>query len=228
MKRFSNVLLIADAALESSEAMERAVAFALNNQASLTLVDIVDDVSAEMQLAATALSGEELSEIMVSDKREQLEKIVNATEAKGVDIEVKVLVGKPFLETIRQVLQHKHDLVIKCVETSKRSGAGAFGSTDMHLIRKCPCPVWMIKNQEQRHKLDVRQAIERRLTTITKRERQVLDRVVAGKSNKAIAFELNLSHRTVEVHRSHVMEKMQARSLAELVKLMQDVIKKEQ
>ena len=161
MKRFSNVLLIADAALESSEAMERAVAFALNNQASLTLVDIVDDVSAEMQLAATAPSGEELSEIMVSDKREQLDKIVNATEAKGVDIEVKVLVGKPFLEIIRQVLQHKHDLVIKCVETSKRSGAGAFGSTDMHLIRKCPCPVWMIKHPDHKRYSSILAAVDR-------------------------------------------------------------------
>ena len=47
MKIFSNVLLIADAALENSKALERAVAFALNNQASLTLIDIVDDISAE-------------------------------------------------------------------------------------------------------------------------------------------------------------------------------------
>lgn len=86
----------------------------------------------------------------------------------------------------------------------------------------------MSKDQEQRHKLDEREAIEQRLTTITTRERQVLDRVVAGKANKVIAFELDLSHRTVEVHRSHVMEKMQAHSLAELVKLMQDVTKKEQ
>lgn len=86
----------------------------------------------------------------------------------------------------------------------------------------------MDKDQQQRRKLDEVQAIEQRLTTITPRERQVLDRVVAGKANKVIAIELNLSHRTIEVHRSHVMEKMQARSLAELVKLMHEVTQKEQ
>lgn len=85
----------------------------------------------------------------------------------------------------------------------------------------------MDKDLEQRHKLDERVSIERCLSTITTRERQVLDRVVAGKANKVIAFELNLSHRTIEVHRSHVMEKMQAHSLAELVKFMQVVTKKE-
>lgn len=81
----------------------------------------------------------------------------------------------------------------------------------------------MGKDQEQRRKLNEREAIEQRLITVTTRERQVLDRVVAGKANKVIAFELNLSHRTVEVHRSRVMEKMQAHSLAELVKLMHEV-----
>ncbi len=85
----------------------------------------------------------------------------------------------------------------------------------------------MGKDQEQRRKLNEREAIEQRLITVTTRERQVLDGVVAGKANKVIAFELNLSHRTVEVHRSHVMEKMQAHSLAELVKLMHEVTKKD-
>ena len=161
MKRFSNVLLIADAALESSNALERAVAFALNNQASLTLIDIVDDVSAAQQMAVTAVAREELSDIMVSEKREQLEKIVNATETEGVKINVNVLVGKPFLEIIRQVLQFKHDLVVKCVETTKSGSAVAFGSTDMHLMRKCPCPVWMIKHPEHKRYSSILAAVDR-------------------------------------------------------------------
>jgi nucleotide-binding universal stress UspA family protein len=160
MKRFSNVLLIADVALENSKAMERAVEFALNNQASLTLIDIVDDFSTEIQMAVTAVTGEKLSDMMVSEKRKHLEKIVNATEMKGVDIEVKVLVGKPFLEIIRQVLRYKYDLVIKCVDISKRIGGGIFGSTDMHLIRKCPCPVWMIKHPDYERYSNILAAVD--------------------------------------------------------------------
>ena len=58
-----------------------------------------------------------------------------------------------------------------------------------------------------------------RLTTLTPRERQVMLLVVAGKVNKEIAAELNLSHRTVEIHRSRVMEKTGTQSLPKLIEL---------
>lgn len=61
--------------------------------------------------------------------------------------------------------------------------------------------------------------IEDRMSKLTTRERQVLDIVVTGKPNKVIASELGLSQKTVEVHRAHVMQKMRAKSLAELVQM---------
>jgi two-component system response regulator FixJ len=59
---------------------------------------------------------------------------------------------------------------------------------------------------------------KRRLEQLTDRERQVLDLIVAGKANKVIAYELAISPRTVEIHRSRVMEKMDAGNLADLVR----------
>ena len=56
-----------------------------------------------------------------------------------------------------------------------------------------------------------------RLELLTPREREVLDLVVAGKLNKTIADQLGISIKTVETHRSKVMEKMQAKSLADLI-----------
>jgi FixJ family two-component response regulator len=64
-----------------------------------------------------------------------------------------------------------------------------------------------------------RSSIETRIGHLTPRERDVLERVIVGKSNKMIASELQLSTKTVEAHRAHVMEKMQAESLAELIRL---------
>jgi FixJ family two-component response regulator len=64
-----------------------------------------------------------------------------------------------------------------------------------------------------------RAEILRRMSLLTHREREVLDLVVGGKANKEIAAALHLSPKTVEVHRAHVMEKMQASSVAELVRL---------
>ncbi|MGQ0662269.1 MAG: response regulator FixJ [Pseudomonadota bacterium] len=65
---------------------------------------------------------------------------------------------------------------------------------------------------------DAARAAER-IAALTPRERQVLDQLVLGRPNKQIAFELEISPRTVEIHRARVMEKMQARSLSEIVRL---------
>lgn len=63
-----------------------------------------------------------------------------------------------------------------------------------------------------------RAAVEARLARLTGRERDVLAQVVAGKANKQIAAELDISIKTVEVHRHNVMEKMEAASVAELAR----------
>ena len=62
--------------------------------------------------------------------------------------------------------------------------------------------------------------IENRLARLTPREREILNQVVSGKRNKTIAFDLDISQSTVEAHRSKVMEKMQARSLSDLMRMM--------
>jgi two-component system response regulator FixJ len=70
-----------------------------------------------------------------------------------------------------------------------------------------------------RKRRTARDQVEARMRLLTQRERDVMERVITGKSNKVIAAELQLSMKTVEVHRSHVMEKLQADSLAELIRL---------
>ena len=64
-----------------------------------------------------------------------------------------------------------------------------------------------------------RQEILQRRDTLTTREREVLGMVVAGETNKGVARHLGISEKTVEIHRAKVMEKMQAKSLADLVKI---------
>ena len=62
-------------------------------------------------------------------------------------------------------------------------------------------------------------AIKVKLDTLTAREREVLDGLVAGQPNKTIAYDLKISARTVEVHRANVMSKMGASSLSDLVRM---------
>jgi FixJ family two-component response regulator len=69
---------------------------------------------------------------------------------------------------------------------------------------------------EQQSRLEAERA---RLDQLTPREREVFGLVIRGRMNKQIAYELGMSERTVKAHRQHVMEKLQARSLAELVSM---------
>jgi FixJ family two-component response regulator len=62
-------------------------------------------------------------------------------------------------------------------------------------------------------------SIKTRLESLSDREKQVLDAVVNGKMNKTIAYDLDISIKTVEAHRARVMEKMEANSLAHLIRM---------
>jgi FixJ family two-component response regulator len=64
-----------------------------------------------------------------------------------------------------------------------------------------------------------RDEITRRMDRLTPRERQILGLVVGGATNKSMADHLNISDKTVEIHRAKVMDKMEAGSLAELVRM---------
>ena len=80
----------------------------------------------------------------------------------------------------------------------------------------------IVRALELDHQLSARRQrdgdISHRLNQLTQREREVMKLVVAGKLNKQVADELNISMKTVEAHRARVMEKMGVRTLAELVK----------
>lgn len=74
-------------------------------------------------------------------------------------------------------------------------------------------------DDEHRSQEDRKRELLDRHQSLTPREREVMECVVRGLANKVIAMDLDLSQRTVEIHRARVMEKMHARSLAELVRM---------
>jgi two-component system response regulator FixJ len=81
----------------------------------------------------------------------------------------------------------------------------------------------LARDTEYRARLRQTDVIRERLASLSPREREVLDLVSRGKANKMVAGDLGVSQRTVEIHRAHVMQKMDAGSLAELVRMMMTV-----
>ena len=143
MQRFKNILCVIEIDSEGST-LERAVTLAENNQACLTVAVVIDETPPNTKLFDRVLSPFDLQTKIVEEYQQRLENLINPCK-KRVEIQSKVLIGIPFLEVIKEVLRNDRDLVIKEAEDDELL-YGLFGSYDMHLLRKCPCPVWLVKS----------------------------------------------------------------------------------
>ncbi len=148
MKRFRQILAVVDTGSSPDAALERAVLLAQNNQAALTAVSVVPRVTVGIGMPDGGPISAELREALISDSQKRLEDAVSPYRSKTA-IDAKVLEGTAFLEIIREVLRHGHDLVIKTSEDPAWLDR-LFGSDDMHLLRKCPCPVWLVKQAQSK------------------------------------------------------------------------------
>jgi nucleotide-binding universal stress UspA family protein len=145
MKRFKNILCVAGPDEASSQALARAVTLAKNNQAALTLIDVAPRITAGIGMPDGGPVSTRLQSALLAERGESLKSLIEPYRQR-LDIQSKVLMGTPFLEIIREVMRNGHDLVIKAPEQWDWLDR-LFGSDDMHLLRKCPCPVWLIKPQ---------------------------------------------------------------------------------
>ena len=141
MHRFKNILYLADGPAPQRQGLDRAVALARTNQARLTVLDVTEEVSADWD--PQRLYGPKLTQALVERRLSELEALTAPYEDAGVMMYTQVLTGTPFVEVIRQVQRDGHDLLIKTPRAGKGLTDQALGSSDMHLLRKCPCPVWI-------------------------------------------------------------------------------------
>jgi len=144
MQRFKKILCVIGAEHRANVALKHAFTLAENNQANLTVVYVIEEKPNDMEEIALGKTTEELLSEMISAHQRRLERLTNAW-SKNLNIQIKVLIGIAYLEVIHEVLRNEHDLVIKTAENSGLLER-VFGSDDMHLLRKCPCPVWLVKS----------------------------------------------------------------------------------
>jgi len=145
MKRFANILLIAGGDNWLETALERAVSLAKENQANLTVVEAIE-FSADLEVIARQQLDSLRSEL-VSKRLAELDNMVQHVRDR-VSVQTMVIHGPVFLEIIREVLRKNYDLVMKMSGGRGRLTDLLAGSVDMHLLRKCPCPVWLMRPDE--------------------------------------------------------------------------------
>jgi len=145
MHRFKNILLLYDARPEHELTRKRAVELARRNRARLTVVDVIEEDSWDSGEIYGSQPFRDLKQFVIKERQEELETAIEPVRQQGLDVRAKLLFGKPFLEIIRQVLRENHDLVIKAAQGEGGLQGMLFGTTAMHLMRKCPCPVWVVK-----------------------------------------------------------------------------------
>lgn len=142
MHRFSSVLCLVEQGKDNEAALERAVALAENDQALLTVATVIPRVPAVRPLA------ERIQAAMVREREATMRSLVEPYRQR-LDIEQHILIGTSFIEVIGEVLRNEHDVVIKCPEAPSWLGR-LFAGDDMHLLRKCPSPVWFVKPSSPR------------------------------------------------------------------------------
>ena len=148
MRRFKCILFVAGEESFTRTAYTKAVALATRNQAELAIIDVVDSIPERRRIFVTENAVYDLEDLLITKSVEQIEDLLERVGGVGdVMPEVVVVSGTRHIEIIRRVLSGEHDLVIIAdVEDG-------YGTTTHHLLRKAPCPVWVmtpsIANQQR-------------------------------------------------------------------------------
>lgn len=146
MKCFKNILYIAEPSLDQVAALARAVSLAENNQARLTLLQVsepprtgilVESGTLEARYAEVCQGMAANLEAMAAPWRDHL----------AIDIQVRL--GDSFLVVIREVLAENRDLIIKLASPESGLLGRILGGADLQLLRRSPCPVWILSPQDQ-------------------------------------------------------------------------------
>ena len=145
MKRFKNILLLSRQGAGDKTTLKRAMALAVRNQACLTVVDVIEQLPKDVRKLATVMTPHHLQDVVIEERREQLRRLVVPMQREGVRVNIDVLAGTPFVQIIREVLRNGHDLLMMTANGKTGVKARLLGSTSLHLLRKCPCPVWIVK-----------------------------------------------------------------------------------
>lgn len=140
MQRFHNILVIAPGNVDARAAIQAADDLAVRNGGRLTIFDSAPPVRASRSGRIGKYRADDIQEMVSRSLRSRLEESAAGCRAPT---EVEVATGPLFIEAIRRVMREEHDLVVIAPDQEVGSTGLSRASTTMHLLRKCPVPVWV-------------------------------------------------------------------------------------
>ncbi|ABM00006.1 universal stress protein UspE [Shewanella amazonensis] len=149
MKEYKKLLVVVDPTKDKQPALERAVALAEKNQASITVFLSIFDFSYEMTSILSAHEREAMRKGVIDQRVAWLGDLIAPFIQDGIDIQTQVVWhNRPFESIINYAIEGGFDLIVKGTHEHDKLKAVIFTPTDWHLMRKAPVPVLLVKEHD--------------------------------------------------------------------------------
>jgi nucleotide-binding universal stress UspA family protein len=135
---FRNVLVYTDGRPACERALTAGAAVARQGGGKLTVLHVVEPPLPVPKLDAA------IAQALESSQLEELDRLRSLAQTMGVEARCEARKGRPFVEIIRACQREGSHLVVKAARGRGRLGWPLLGSTALHLVRKCPAPVWLV------------------------------------------------------------------------------------
>ncbi|MGB1198311.1 MAG: universal stress protein UspE [Thalassotalea sp.] len=147
MEKYKKILTVIDPTTEDQKALERAIELASKTNATITAYLSIYDFSYEMTTMLSSEEREAMRMSVIKDRELWLSEKIASLAHTGLLIDSKVIWhNRPFEPIIEQVITENYDIVIKGTHEHDKLKAVIFTPTDWHILRKCPCPVLLVKD----------------------------------------------------------------------------------
>lgn len=145
MEKIAHILFFSRPELNQDMSLRQLRQLCQRSGAQLTLLEVLEPVSQNLLMSEKVLASQ-LESKLIEHAETNLKLIAEDFIQAGVKTDTVVVKGKPVVEVLRQVNELSVDLLMLNAESESNLKQRIFGSTALHLIRKCPCPVWAIKS----------------------------------------------------------------------------------
>ncbi|MFC0179438.1 universal stress protein UspE [Thorsellia kenyensis] len=148
MSIYQNLLVAIDPSQDEQPALRRAVYLIRKNGGKIKAFLPIYDFSYEMTTLLSPTDRASMRQSVIDERVEWIKYQARYYLEAGVPIDIKVIWhNRPFEAIIQEVMEYNHDLVLKMAKQHDKLESLIFTPTDWHVLRKCPCPVWMVKDK---------------------------------------------------------------------------------